>query len=379
MASGNSAFSKNYDKILLVVALALLCGAVAFWFSARGAAADVRSRCDRELASRKPVNPEVDMAAVGKRLSAFSLSMGLMEHPFEMVVNEGTKEGFFIPEIRVWCVKCRKPIPFSAEKCPLCGESQPSKKAKELDPNMDSDGDGLPDLWERKYGFNPLDKGDAQLDFDGDGFSNAEEYAAKTDPVDSKSHPDMVGYLRVASIETARLPLVFKATNHMGNNNYKCQFNYVDKELGNRQKTLFVKVGDVIGPLDRLPGMSMNAPARMTDFRLADLEWHEENVFNKIENREKTVKVPVAIVERVSSGRRIEFRIDKESNDAIYTVTLVQTRDGTEIVADGGEGEAEFELDNAAYVISKVDKAKGTVSIVRKTDGTEISVPGMEK
>ncbi len=41
---------------------------------------------------------------------------------------------------------------------------------------FDSDDDGMPDEWERKYGLNPNDDGDRKLDPDGDGLSNLAEY-----------------------------------------------------------------------------------------------------------------------------------------------------------------------------------------------------------
>jgi hypothetical protein len=47
---------------------------------------------------------------------------------------------------------------------------------------VDTDGDGLPDLWEMSNGLNPALAGDAALDLDGDGLSNAAEFAAKTSP-----------------------------------------------------------------------------------------------------------------------------------------------------------------------------------------------------
>jgi hypothetical protein len=46
----------------------------------------------------------------------------------------------------------------------------------------DSDGDGMPDEWERRFGLNPTDPSDANLDKDHDGYTNIEEYLNGTDP-----------------------------------------------------------------------------------------------------------------------------------------------------------------------------------------------------
>jgi hypothetical protein len=43
-------------------------------------------------------------------------------------------------------------------------------------PRKDSDGDGMPDKWEKKYGLNPNDPSDAVKDCNGDGYTNIEKY-----------------------------------------------------------------------------------------------------------------------------------------------------------------------------------------------------------
>ena len=59
---------------------------------------------------------------------------------------------------------------------------------------VDTDGDGMPDVWERQNGLNPADPADAGLDKDGDGVSNLAECRAGTDPRDPRS------YLQLTSV-----------------------------------------------------------------------------------------------------------------------------------------------------------------------------------
>ena len=49
-------------------------------------------------------------------------------------------------------------------------------------PVVDTDGDGMPDAWEVKYGLNPNDPSDAVKDCNGDGYTNIEKYINGIDP-----------------------------------------------------------------------------------------------------------------------------------------------------------------------------------------------------
>lgn len=49
-------------------------------------------------------------------------------------------------------------------------------------PYRDSDGDGMPDAWERKHGLNPHDPSDAAGDLNGDGYTNIEDFLNGLDP-----------------------------------------------------------------------------------------------------------------------------------------------------------------------------------------------------
>jgi hypothetical protein len=50
---------------------------------------------------------------------------------------------------------------------------------------VDTDHDGMPDAWEQKHGFDLNDPSDSVKDFDGDGYTNIEEYLNGTDPLHS--------------------------------------------------------------------------------------------------------------------------------------------------------------------------------------------------
>jgi hypothetical protein len=64
---------------------------------------------------------------------------------------------------------------------------------------QDTDGDGMPDVWETAHGFNPFDPSDAAQDADGDGKSNLEEYLAGTDPRNPSSVFRITGVSREGS------------------------------------------------------------------------------------------------------------------------------------------------------------------------------------
>jgi hypothetical protein len=82
---------------------------------------------------------------------------------------------------------------------------------------VDSDGDGMPDVWEIAYGFNPNDPSDANIDSDGDGMTNLQEYIAGTNPRDPTS------YLKIDTISGAPSATTLQFT-AVSNRTYRLQY-----------------------------------------------------------------------------------------------------------------------------------------------------------
>ena len=57
-------------------------------------------------------------------------------------------------------------------------------KYESLSASKDTDHDGMPDEWEKKYSLNPNDSADGPADKDTDGYTNVEEWLNSTDPTE---------------------------------------------------------------------------------------------------------------------------------------------------------------------------------------------------
>lgn len=116
-------------------------------------------------------------------------------------------------------------IPFSdfGAACPVCNTKLTKPTAEQSMGRMitanDSDGDGISNEDEAKYGLNPEDERDANYDLDGDGFSNRYEIANKTRPDQGTSHPPLWHRLHLVAISTVKLPISVKSVNVNNSNN----------------------------------------------------------------------------------------------------------------------------------------------------------------
>lgn len=348
----NNPIVKHYEKIVVVV---VLIGLLVSLFYLTGAAGPARQReeegYERQLQSLKPTS--ANLKAVD--LSDFTVAERGLRTPTQLEPPDDMQPGAFIPETRVICVvkECKKLIPYAAEKCPFCGGEQPVPKEK--DPDLDSDGDGIPDRIEVKWGLNPNDPEDAKGDLDGDGFSNLEEYLAGTDPRDAKSHPSLMVLLRVKETRGKRLPLLFTGVNTMPGG----KIQYVFSQLEPTRRTFWITEGEAIGDTGYIAGA------------LTRKSVQQDRGGNKVD-----VDVSTIVVKRQSDNKEVTLTInDKNVKVTDVEAVLTLPLDNTDYTVVEGDS---VKIREETYRVLRVDDVNKKVTVENEANGQQKVVPGLD-
>jgi len=232
-------FRNHFDKILAVLAILGLI-ATAFLLVVRiGAERQSQQARISGFSSLFSTN-RVDLVTSADSVETRSR----LKNP-EAITISPDAASLLVPGKRVSCSQCRKPIPYDAIECAFCRYVAGVATSPALS-TVDTDGDGMSNEWEVKYGLNPSDADDASEDPDGDGFSNIEEFKAgklggvSTDPKDPADVPPAWMYERLVVLKTDALQfkLVFKATTIAFDGSTNLCFN--DKDSG---RSYFLPVG----------------------------------------------------------------------------------------------------------------------------------------
>ena len=352
--NADNPIARHYDKLIVVVVLIGLAVSLFYLTSAAGPAREREEENYKiRLQGLKPASAgleAIDMAA-------YEAAVRQTRSPLQLALPDPQQAGFLVPERRLTCVvkECQKLIPYSAESCPFCGGEQPIPG--KVNPDLDSDGDDIPDLIEIALGLNPNDPADALGDLDGDGFSNLEEYKAGTDPKDPKSHPALVVLLRVKELRGKRLPLLFSAVNQMPDG-AQLVFNQIEPT----RRTFWVREGDKIGDTGYTVGTLT-----------AKVEERENPNMPGIKQR---VDVSTVVVKRQSDNKEVTLT----NNDMNVKVTdveaiIVLPLDNTEYtVLEGGE----LKIREETYRVLSVDSVKTTVTIENETTGLQKVIPKLD-
>lgn len=202
-------FKKNYDRILAAaVLIVLLVSLLVLAVMAQGQKMAER-QFDLELKALKPAFEK----ALPPDRTMFSNALAALGSPFQ---NASWSLSLLTPELRVKCMNCDRPIPYSATNCTfaVCGAKQPADVVTIVDRNHN----GIPDEWEEKSGVFVFDAAAVDTDPDKDGFTTREEYEWGTDPKNPESHPPYLAKVRVAEIKPIPFTMIFKGVSKAGTN-----------------------------------------------------------------------------------------------------------------------------------------------------------------
>ena len=346
----SSPLLKHYDKVVLGVAAVAFIVSIVFFITTKSATEKRQEAFRNRLETFRIANPDVE--DISGDIIATSNLFSRLEKPH--IVSQAAmhgSSGFFVPETRVWCAKsdCHAPISPKDKVCPVCGTDQPGEPKPDI--NADTDGDGIPDMWERKYGFNPLDNSDATADPDDDGFDNLSEYLAGTNPTDPKSHPDVLTMLRLESIEATPLPIRFQSRGmRFQDNHYRSQFNYVNDKTRQDPPSIMVKEGE---PL------IFNTAVGKVDTGYVFTKLEIKSIERKVEWSTMPQSTEVAFAFIQKGKKIIKLEEGKAASDSNYKITIEQTTDGSILTIDGEDdifaiGEQNFHVKNVDMENSKV-------------------------
>lgn len=304
--AGNDNFIvRHYDWLVAGAGALALLGAGAFFALTLGADADEASQSAvRAVESKKPEKTGVEKVD----MAAFAAATRATRTPVTVAEIDGKHESFLASEKRVRC-KCGKVIPGSLKECPSCHESL-------SDVNDATEAALRAEAWKKQYGI-ALDASDK----DGDGFTNKEEFDAKTDPTNPADHPDYFASLSLQlPLKETYVPFVFTKATQIPNG-WRCEF-FDPKQKDNYGRmglTLTAKVGEPVGA---------------SGYKLVSYEKKEEKrAIPGGAGMMRAVDVSVATVERNTDGKSVKLVVQSRKGAKLTPVdvqaTLVYERGGT--------------------------------------------------
>lgn len=335
---------QHYDKLILGAVLLVLLGSLVALLVSTGSNKAESAKFHKKIQALDRTEKN-DVA----RLDAFAFDVAQIAAQ-KTYAMAGTNVAFLVAPERVVCVKCAQPIPTAADVCPWCHEAQPDENVK-IDETWDSDGDGIPDEWEKAHGLDPFNAADAALDPDNDGFSNLEEFLAGTDPRDGKSHPPRFAFLRVRRIEVEPFPFSFNGSKMKGADG---EYKFVVKAAGGRD--WYVKKGQELGK---------------TGFVLKD---HSSAIEERQTSTGKRKLEIFTLFFANAAGDEVKMKQNAEPESSVYKATFVCVKDAepAEQVVKRNE---EFSFDGETFKLLSIDRSAGAATLRRLSSKEEVVVP----
>ncbi len=239
--------------------------------------------------------------------------------------------------------------PFSPDidrkECPGCGEMVSSKldECPFCNYQFDTDEDGMPNTWEKRYGLNAHDANDAYLDKDGDTFTNVMEYQEKTNPNDPMSKPEQenpIGHFKLLRIYKKTLDLLFDGYMHLPDGSHSFVINF-------GSSTHFKKIGENIS------GYTI-------------INFEKKIVKADRDGVEVNNDVSVLIMQ-TESGDTIKLQYHKVTTEKELWVQIVDTTTNNTLNLRNGDSFGEFKITNITSTqVDVVDEENNTYQLKYK-------------
>lgn len=335
-------FKSNWDKLAALGGIAVLALVAVFKFVL---SSETVPEGSSSSSARARKSGGEDKGGVVELLESVS-------DPMSMKGISDDAGSFLAPEARKACISpdsqiagCGRLIPSKLENCPYCKV----KQTKDIKVVLDTDGDGLLDEYERTYGLDVAND-DASADKDGDGFTNMEEFTAKTNPADALSHPDYIDYVELAGEMQKKVStLVFEdVTPYQGD--YRYRFRLPERRNEIDRGTLWALKGEEIANTQKNtkqnPNVEYKAGFVVVEYR--HLMREDETSWGM----KKKVNVSEVLLKRLSDGKIIPFVIGAKETQTDVQATLSCSRAGVqEIKVVEGQ---KFKVRDEEFVVEKI-------------------------
>ena len=311
--------SAHYEKIILAVLLivfaALLYYQVQVVQQVQNKEVDIRVTPVERPSDYEPVDFAGDRKYRMENVFSERLVIDLASD-----TNQNVTE-MMAPYALAECVFCHTLIPANCYpaigqtkngKCPACGKAlAPRMKVDEdeLLGKADLNANGIPDEWEKQYKLTDVGQ---DSDEDSDGFTLAQEYKAKTDPLDPISHPKYISMMYVSAVRQQRisgLELVSVDDTKPDRKNWAITFNVMRND---RRRSEFVQMN--VGTFKN----------NNVDYSVVD-----------IGDDEKTQE-HIVYIQRVGKIERIPCRVKQPVYDPSPRVTFLNTLTGRTMTTSVG-------------------------------------------
>ena len=212
----------------------------------------------------------------------------------------------------------------------------------------------IPNIWWIKNRVDPSFSDSPQRDKDGDGFTNLEEFEAKTDPSDAKSYPLLVDKLEIDQIDSNWWLVLLNSS--FGNDDLQFRYKDGDGQETRMRATDNIQAGQVFFPEGPAKGRfkAIEPGSRMVEGRNGRQVEEKYYLIEDLSENKKGTRYEAAFRPR-AANEPLHYQFDN-------TVTFV-------LNAAGQEGKTHTVKENESFSIN-VDGKKLTYKLLKVDMGT---------